>query len=177
MDSINKDKTIISEAELQKRVAELGEQISEDYAGKHPVIVSILKGAFYFVADLTRQITVPVNIDFMSIGIYPGVTNQSGIVKITKDLDISITGRHVILVEDIIRTGLTLGYIVQHLEALKPASVKICTLLDNSSSRLINIPVKYIGFAAPNSFIVGYGLDYKEDYRHLRYIAEFEKAE
>lgn len=166
-------KIFISEAELQKRVAELGKQISDDYEGKHPVIVSILKGAFYFVADLTRQITIPLNIDFMAIGIYSGVTNQTGIVRITKDLDISITGRHVLLVEDIIGTGLTLGYIVQHLEALRPASLKICTLLDDPSARLINIPVEYSGFSAPNSFLVGYGLDYKEEFRHLPYIAEY----
>lgn len=165
-------RTVIAENDLQARVRELGEQISRDYNEKHPVIISILKGAFYFVADLTRYINIPLNIDFLAIGVYQGVTSQTGIVRITKDLDISITGRHVILVEDIIGTGLTLAYIYQHLETLRPASINICTLIDNPASRLVNINVKYLGFSIPDIFVVGYGLDYKEEYRHLPYIAE-----
>jgi hypoxanthine phosphoribosyltransferase len=163
---------IISEAELQKKVSDLGKQISNDYIDKYPVIVSVLKGAFYFVADLTRCMSIPVNIDFLAIGVYPGLTNQTGIVRITKDLDISITGRHVIMVEDIIGTGLTLGYLYQHLESFKPESISICTLIDKPNIRLVNIPVAYCGFTVPDVFLVGYGLDHKEDYRHLPYIAE-----
>lgn len=163
---------IIPENELQAKVAELGCQISKDYAGKHPVIVSVLKGAFFFVADLTRHITIPLNIDFLAIGVYQGVTSQTGIVRITKDLDISITGRHVILVEDIVGTGLTLGYLYQHLESLRPASISICSLIDNPSTRLVSVPVKYLGFTIPDIYVIGYGLDYKEEYRHLPFIAE-----
>jgi hypoxanthine phosphoribosyltransferase len=121
---------------------------------------------------LTRQLTIPLSIDFLSIGIYPGVTSETGIVRITKDLDISVTGRHILMIEDVIGTGLTLGYICQHLESSKPASLKICTLLDNPSDRLISIPVDYYGFIQPEAFVVGYGMDYEEKYRNLPYIAE-----
>lgn len=165
-------KIIFSEDDIRRRVAEMGQQISADYQDKNPVIVSILKGSLYFVADLTRQLTIPLNIDFLSIGVYSGVTSKTGIVRITKDLDISVTGRHVLMVEDVIGTGLTLGYICQHLESSKPASLKICTLLDNPSDRLLSIPVDYCGFIQPNAFVVGYGLDYEEKYRNLPYIAE-----
>lgn len=166
---------LISEADLKARIIELGKQINEDYRDKYPVIVSVLKGAFYFVADLTRQMTIPVNIDFLAIGLYPGITTQTGIVRITKDLDITITGRHVLMVEDVIGTGLTLGYIYQHMESRKPASINICTLLDNPAGRLVNIPIGYLGFTIPDIPVVGYGLDYNEDYRHLPYIAELVK--
>ncbi len=166
-------KIVFSEDDIRRRVAELGRQISEDYRDKNPVVVSILKGSLYFVADLTRQLTIPLNIDFLSIGVYPGVTSETGIVRITKDLDISVTGRHVLMVEDVIGTGLTLGYILQHLQSARPASLKVCTLLDNPSDRLLNIPVDYCGFIQPDVFVVGYGLDYEEKYRNLPYIAEF----
>lgn len=176
MNERNIGRVIITESELQKRVAELGKQISQDYKDKHPVIVGILKGAFYFVADLTRHITVPINVDFLAIGVYPEVSNQTGIVKITKDPDISIVNRHVIMVEDIVGTGLTLGYLYQHLESFKPKSLKICTLLDNPATRLVNIPIDYCGFTVPDVYVVGYGLDYQNEFRHLPYIAEFSKA-
>ena len=170
-------KILFSEEAIRQRVAEMGRQISSDYRDRDTVIVSVLKGSLYFVADLTRQLTIPLNIDFLSIGLYPGVTSETGIVRITKDLDISVTGRHVLMVEDVIGTGLTLGYICQHLESSRPASLKICTLLDNPSERLLNIPVDYRGFIQPDTFVVGYGLDYEEKYRNLPYIAELSPAE
>lgn len=167
-------KILFTEEDIRLRVAEMGRQISADYQGKNPVIVSILKGSLYFLADLTRQLNIPLNIDFLSIGVYPGVTSETGIVRITKDLDISVTGRHVLMVEDVIGTGLTLGYICQHLKSSQPASLKICTLLDNPSDRLLSIPVDYYGFIQPDAFIIGYGLDYEEKYRNLPYIAELD---
>ena len=165
-------KILFTEEDIRLRVAEMGRQISADYQGKNPVIVSILKGSLYFLADLTRQLNIPLNIDFLSIGVYPGVTSETGIVRITKDLDISVTGRHVLMVEDVIGTGLTLGYICQYLQASKPASLKICTLLDNPSERLLNIKVDYCGFIQPDAYVIGYGLDHEEKYRNLPYIAE-----
>ncbi|MBU7008539.1 hypoxanthine phosphoribosyltransferase [Phosphitispora fastidiosa] len=170
-------KILFSEETIKQRVAEMGRQISSDYRDRDTVIVSVLKGSLYFVADLTRQLTIPLSIDFLAIGLYPGVTSETGIVRITKDLDISITGRHVLMVEDVIGTGLTLGYICQYLESSKPASLKICTLLDNPAERLLNIPVDYQGFIQPDAFAVGYGLDYEEKYRNLPYIAELSPAE
>ena len=168
---------IFSEEVIKKRVGELGRQISEDYRDKHPILISVLKGTMYFVADLTRQLDIPVNIDFMSIGVYPGITKNTGIVRINKDLDINITGRHVLMIEDIINTGLTMGYLVQNMEARKPASIKVCTLLNNPYKRLMNIPLAYVGFQVPDIYLVGYGIDYNQEYRHLPYIAEFDEAE
>lgn len=165
---------IFTEEQIKNRVAELGRQISEDYRDKHPILVSVLKGTMYFIADLTRQLDVPINIDFMSIGVYPGTSKNSGIVRINKDLDLNITGRHVLFVEDIINTGLTIGYLVQNMEVRKPASIKICTLLNNPQKRLMNIPLEYVGFEVPDIFLVGYGLDYNQDYRHLPYIGELD---
>jgi hypoxanthine phosphoribosyltransferase len=165
---------LFSEEVLKKRVAELGKQISVDYKDKNPVLVSVLKGTMYFVADLTRQIDIPLQIDFMSIGVYPGVAKNTGIVRINKDLDINIEGRHVLMIEDIINTGLTMGYLVQNMEARKPASIKVCTLLDNSQKRLMNIPLEYIGFEVPDILLVGYGIDRNQDFRHLPYIARYE---
>lgn len=168
-------KVLFREEEIEKRVKELGMCISADYKDKNPVIVSVLKGTMYFVADLTRNIDIPINIDFMSIGVYPGATKNTGIVRINKDLDINITGRHVIMVEDIINTGLTMGYLVQNMEARKPASIKVCTLLNNQNKRLMNIPLAYTGFQVPDVCLVGYGIDFEQDFRHLPYIAEFDE--
>ena len=167
---------LITEEQLKKRVCDLALQISEDYEEKHPVIVSILKGALYFSADLTREISVPLNIDFLSIGVYPEITKQTGIVRITKDIDINITGRHVLLVDDTIGTGLTLSYLYQHLENRKPSSLAICSLLDNPDTRLVNLPVKYTGFSIKDYNLVGYGIDYREEFRHLKYIAKINSA-
>ncbi len=169
-------KIVFSEEEIKKRVGEMGKQISRDYKDKHPILITVLKGTMYFVADLTRQLDIPINIDFMSIGVFPGVTKNSGIVRINKDLDLNITGRHVLMIEDIINTGLTMGYLVQNMESRKPASIKVCTLLNNPSKRLMNIPLAYIGFQVPDTYMVGYGLDHNQDFRHLPYIAEFDEA-
>jgi len=141
------------------------------------VIVSVLKGAIYFVADLTRHLTIPLNIDFLSVGVSPEVTNRTGVVRFTKDLNLTITDRHVLLVEDVIGTGLTLGYVCQHLADSKPASLKICTLLDNPAERLLTLTIDYRCFIMPDLFVVGYGLDYKEEYRNLPYIAEYHRGE
>jgi len=173
MNSPGIGKIIFSQDQIQQRVAEIGHVINQDYQGKELVIVCILKGSFYFVADLTRHLTVPLIIDFLSIGVSHGETNKTGVVQFTKDLDVTLTGRHVLLVEDVIGTGLTLGYICQHLEASKPASLKICTLLDNPAERLLTINIDYRCFIMPDLFVVGYGLDYKQRYRNLPYIAEY----
>jgi hypoxanthine phosphoribosyltransferase len=172
MNSNAKLKVMISEEEIQSKVAELAGQLSSDYIDKDPVIIGILKGAFYFTADLTRKMTIPLNVDFLAIGMQPATTSQTAVVGITKDLDISIVDRHVVLVEDIIDTGLTMGYLYQNMEARKPASIKICTLLDKPSLRLVDMDVAYTGFTIPDVTVVGYGLDYNENYRHLPYIAE-----
>jgi len=168
-------KIIYTEEDIQKRVAEIGQLINQDYQGKELVIVGILKGSLYFVADLTRCLDIPLIIDFMSIGVSQEGSDKSSVVRVTKDLSINITGRHVLLVEDIIDTGFTLGYICQHLESYRPASLKICTLLDNPADRLLPINIDYKCFTMPNLFVVGYGLDYKQHYRNLPYIAEYRR--
>ena len=168
-------KTLFTQEQIQLRVEEIAQEIDRDYQGKDLVIVSILKGAIYFMSDLTRRLTVPLQLDFLSIGIRPGEANHPGFVSFNNDLEISIAGRHVLLVEDVIGTGLTIGYICQHLESAKPASLKICTLLDKPTDRLLHIDVAYCCFILPELFVVGYGLDYKEQYRNLPYIAEFHR--
>jgi hypoxanthine phosphoribosyltransferase len=169
-------KIIYSEEEIQKQVAAIGREIDLDYQGQELIAISVLKGSLYFLADLTRHLTMPLSIDFLSIRAFSDETHKTGIVRFTKDLDLSITGRHVLLVEDVIGTGLTLGYVCQHLEAAKPASLKICTLLDNPAERLLTIDIAYRCFVMPNVFVVGYGLDYQERYRNLPYIAEFKRS-
>lgn len=168
-------KTVFTQEQIQEKVFEVAQQIDRDYEGEELVIVSILKGSIYFVADLTRQLHMPLNVDFLSIGARKAENGHSKTVSFIKDLDLDIAGRHVLLVEDVIRTGLTLGYVCQHLESFKPASLKICTLLDNESERLLNFNIHYRCFVMPGSFVVGYGLDYKERYRNLPYIAEFHR--
>jgi hypoxanthine phosphoribosyltransferase len=170
-------KIIFSQEEIKKRVEELGRQISTDYKALNPVIISVLKGTLYFSADLTRHMDCQINMDFISLGLYHGIDKSTGIVGIDRDLDINISGRHVILVESIVRTGLTLGYLIQNLESRKPASIKICTLLNDHERRLVNIPIEYSGFNVSDEFLVGYGLDYKQKFRHLPYIAEFDEIE
>ncbi|MCR6545490.1 hypoxanthine phosphoribosyltransferase [Dehalobacterium formicoaceticum] len=166
-------KVIFTEEQIQQQIKQMADQINQDYQGMELIIICILKGSLYFTADLTRLLTIPLNVDFLSIGVSKEAGGNPGVVRITKDLDLSLTGRHVLLVEDVIGTGLTLGYICQHLESGKPASLKICTLLDNPAERLINMPIAYRGFLMPDVFVVGYGLDYQEKYRNLPYIAEF----
>ena len=152
------------------RVAELGAQISADYAGRDPVLVSVLKGALVFLADLMRAMDIPTSIDFMEVSSYGAATESSGQVRILKDLAKPIEGRDVIVVEDIIDTGLTLNYLLHYLADKRPASIKIVCLLDKPARRLAEIPIDYIGFTIPDRFVIGYGLDYDERYRNLPYI-------
>jgi hypoxanthine phosphoribosyltransferase len=161
---------LIPQNRLQERVSELGLQISNDFAGKNLTIVAILKGSFVFAADLLRAITIPSSIDFMSISSY-GTQTSSGVVRITKDLDESIAGRHVLLVEDIIDTGLTANYLLHALQQRNPASVDVCALLDKSARRIIDLPIPYRGFEIPDVFVVGYGMDYQQQYRNLPNIS------
>ncbi|HHY43778.1 MAG TPA: hypoxanthine phosphoribosyltransferase [Coprothermobacter sp.] len=164
------ERVLISESELQAKVAELANQISRDYEGKIPLLVGILKGAFVFLSDLIRYVNIPVHVDFMQVSSYGSGTESSGIVKILKDLDISVEGRHVIVVEDIVDTGVTMQHLLELLSARKPASLAVCTLLDKKERRLVDVNLNYVGFEIPNAFVVGYGLDYAEYYRNLPFI-------
>lgn len=161
---------LLTEQQIAQKVRELGERISEDYRGNDILMVGVLKGAVIFMADLIRRITVPVSIDFMAVSSYGKASESSGVVQILKDLDRNIAGRHVILVEDIVDTGLTLKYMLENLSTRKPASLKICTLLDKPSRRKADVTPDYNGFVIPDEFVVGYGLDYAEKYRNLRDI-------
>ena len=169
------DQVVISEAELRRRVGELGAEISRDYAGRTPVLVAVLKGSFVFLADLAREITVPVNVDFMAITRY-AAGRRGGAVRIEKDLDIVVAGRDVLVVEDIVDTGLTLGYLMKNLGARDPASLAVCTLLDRRARRLTKLPLRYVGFEVPDRFLVGYGLDHREQYRNLPYLGALPEA-
>jgi hypoxanthine phosphoribosyltransferase len=170
---MNKDikKILIEEKELQAKVAELGAKITEDYKGKDLLIVCVLKGAVVFTSDLMREIKLPLDIDFMAISSYGANTESSGVVRILKDLNTGIEGRHVLIVEDIIDSGLTLAYLAENLKSRHPASVEICTILDKRDRRIAELDIKYTGFVVPDEFVVGYGLDYAEKYRNLPYIA------
>ena len=161
---------LIDEATLQAKVAELGAMISADYADKQVTLVSVLKGALPFMADLMRAMSIPVRIDLMEVSSYGSGTESSGRVRILKDLSSSIEGKHVLIVEDIIDTGLTLNYLTQYLGGKQPASLGICTLLDKPARRLVEIDLDYRGFEVPDRFVIGYGLDYDEIYRNLPYI-------
>jgi hypoxanthine phosphoribosyltransferase len=162
---------LVSEDQIQAKVRELGARISVDYAGRELTLVSVLKGSLPFMADLMRSITVPVRIDLMEVSSYGGTsTESSGLVRILKDLSASIADEHVLLVEDIIDTGLTLNYLVRYLRGKSPASLRICTLLDKPARRLVEIPVDYTGFTIDDRFVVGYGLDFGEFYRNLRFV-------
>lgn len=155
---------------IQNRVRELGQEISRDYQGKNPVLVGALKGVICFMADLLRAITVPMEVDFIAISSYSPEAQEQGVVRVVKDLDRPITGRHVIFVEDVIDTGLTLNYLMSSLRARQPKSIEVCTLLNRGSRRIINVPIRYKGFDLPDYFVVGYGLDYHEGYRNLPYV-------
>jgi hypoxanthine phosphoribosyltransferase len=162
---------LIDETMLQKRVAELGAQLSQEYAGKDLLLLCILKGGVMFLTDLMRQITIPHEVDFMAVSSYGrGVREATGVVRIVKDLDEPIVGRHVVIVEDIIDSGHTLHYITRNLSTRNPASLKICTLLDKAERREVDIPVDYVGFTIPDKFVFGYGLDVDEKYRELPFI-------
>jgi bifunctional protein TilS/HprT len=161
------DRVLYNQARIQRRVRTLARHISRDYAGQRLVLVGILKGVVCFMADLMQHLSLPVTLDFMAISYYGG---DGQVVKITRDLDSSITGRHVLMVEDIVDTGMTLNYILNHLSAHNPASLRVCTLLDKRARRLVNVPLDYVGFEVPDEFVVGYGLDYKGEYRNLPFI-------
>jgi len=162
---------LLSEEAIAARVGELGRQISADYADRDLTLVSVLKGSLPFMADLMRQISVPLRIDLMEVSSYGGLsTESSGLVRILKDLSASIDGRDVLLIEDIIDTGLTLNYLIRYLRGKNPRSLRICALLDKPARRLVDMPIDYTGFSIPDQFVVGYGLDYGELYRNLRYV-------
>jgi hypoxanthine phosphoribosyltransferase len=158
---------LISSSEIQEKVREMGESVTEDYSGKRPLLVGILRGAVVVLGDLMRNIDLPCEIDFMDISSYGTGTSSSGVVRILKDLEEDITGRHVLVVEDIIDTGLTLSYLLRSLQARKPASLEICALLTKPSRRRVDLSVKYLGFEVPDEFVVGYGLDFAGAYRNL----------
>ncbi len=166
---------LIPEAALQAKVRELGEKISSDYAGRDLVLISVLRGGFIFLADLCRAITLPVTIDLMAVSSYGPGARPSGVVKILKDLDESIASREVLVIEDIIDTGLTLSYLLRNLEPRAPASLKVCVLLDKRARRIADLPIAYRGFEVPDEFVVGYGLDYRQVYRNLPFIATLTK--
>jgi len=162
---------LISEEEIRSKVRELGAQVTADYTGRSVTLVSVLKGSLPFMADLMRAIEVPVQIDLMEVSSYGGATTEtSGLVRILKDLSSSIAGRDVLIVEDIIDTGLTLNYLLRYLRGKNPASLRICALLDKPARRLVEIPIDYTGFTIPDEFVVGYGLDFGEFYRNLPFI-------
>jgi hypoxanthine phosphoribosyltransferase len=161
---------LIGEEELQARIRELGRELSEAYAGRELLLVGVLKGAVFFLSDLMRTLTVPCEIDFMAISSYGASTDSSGVVRILKDLDINIEGRHVLVVEDIVDSGLTLSYLMRNLESRGPATLEVCALLTKPARREIDVPVRYVGFEIPNKFVIGYGLDFAERYRNLPYV-------
>ena len=165
------EEVLIDEAALQNRIAELGAAITEDYRGRDLLLVGVLKGAIFFMADLMRAIEMPCEVDFMAISSYGAGTDSSGVVRILKDLDMNIAGRDVLVVEDIIDSGLTLSYLMRSLTARKPASLEVCTLLTKPERREVDVPVRYVGFEIPNKFVIGYGLDFDQRYRNLPYVA------
>ena len=170
------DRVLITEQQLKERIGEMGRQIAADYAGKPLTIVGILKGAAIFFADLARAIDLPLQMDFMSVSSYGNGTTSSGVVKIIKDLDADVTGRHILLVEDIIDTGSTLAYLKDYLGNRGAESVKICALLDKPTRRERAVPVDYMGFTMPDEFLIGYGVDYAENYRNLPYVASLSRS-
>jgi len=163
--------TLISSEDLKRRVAELGEQVSRDYEGRDLFMVGVLKGAVIFLADLMRSVTVPCEIDFMALSSYGSQTDSSGVVRILKDLDAPIEGRHVLIVEDIIDSGLTLQYLMRSLKAREPASLEVCALLTKPERLRVDLEPRYVGFEIPNRFAIGYGLDHAQRHRNLDYVA------
>ncbi len=162
---------LVPAEDLQRRVRELGAEISRDYEGRDLIMIGVLKGAVLFLADLMRELTVPCEIDFMAVSSYGSETDSSGVVRILKDLDSSIEGRNVVIVEDIIDSGLTLQYLLRNLRARNPASVEVCALLTKPDRRRVDLPIRYVGFEIPNRYVIGYGLDYAQRYRNLGCVA------
>jgi hypoxanthine phosphoribosyltransferase len=165
--------TVVDEHELQERIRELGKDITSDYAANPPLLVGVLKGAFMFMSDLARAVDLPVEFDFMAVSSYGSATRTSGVVRIMKDLDLDLTGRHVLIVEDIVDSGLTLAYLRKNLKARGPASLEVCALLVKEGLQKVDLDLRYVGFRIPPRFVIGYGLDVDEKYRNLPYIAEF----
>jgi hypoxanthine phosphoribosyltransferase len=163
--------TLISTEDIQAKITELAQRVDRDYAGKNPLLICVLKGAVIFLADFMRRLTIPVEIDFMAVSSYGASTRSSGVVRILKDLDTGIEGRHVIIVEDIIDTGLTLKYLAENLLSRGPASLRIVTLLDKPDRREVDLEADYCGFKIPDAFVVGYGLDFNENYRQLPQVS------
>ena len=166
-------KVVVSAEQLEARIAELGAQITADYTGRAPLLVGVLKGAFLFMADLARQIDLPVEFDFMAVSSYGNATKSSGVVRIVKDLDLDLSGRHVLIIEDIIDSGLTLAYLRKNLLARNPASVEVCALVVREGLQAKDPDLKYVGFDIPPDFVVGYGLDVSDRYRNLPYVASY----
>ena len=162
---------LVEEDVLQSRIAELGEEISGDYAGRDLLLVGVLKGAVFFLSDLMRHIAVPCEVDFMAVASYGSSTDSSGVVRILKDLDTTLEGRHVLIVEDIVDSGLTLQYLLRNLGVRNPASIEVCALLTKPERRRADVPCRYVGFEIPNRFVIGYGLDHAERHRNLPYVA------
>jgi len=163
-------RVLIDAAAIQERVREMGAAIAHDYAGQRPLFIGVLKGVLFFMADLLQAVPIPLEVDFMSISSYSPETRDHGMVRITKDLDTPLAGRHVIFVEDMIDTGLTLGYLLRLLRSRNPASLHVAVMFDKPSRRLLDIPTRYHGFRLPDLFVVGYGLDYREQYRNLPFV-------
>jgi hypoxanthine phosphoribosyltransferase len=170
------EQVLISSEQIQAKVCELAAQIDRDHAGTDVLLIGVLKGAFVLMADLARHLTVPVEFDFMAVSSYGSATQTSGVVRILKDLDRDIDGRHVIVVEDIVDSGLTLQYLLRNLRARKPASIEVLALLSKPDQIRADLPIRYHGFAVPNVFVVGYGLDYAERYRNLPYVGTLKPA-
>jgi hypoxanthine phosphoribosyltransferase len=165
---------LLSEEQLITRIGELGRELTRDYAGRAPLLVCVLRGAYVFLTDLARAVDLPVEIDFIAVSSYGATTRTSGVVRLVKDLDVDLHGRDVVLVEDIVDTGLTLRYLRRSLEARNPASLEVCALLARESADLEGLGVRYVGFTIPGDFVIGYGLDVAERYRNLRYIAVYQ---
>jgi hypoxanthine phosphoribosyltransferase len=166
---------LVSAEDVQRRVAELGEEISRDYAGRSLLLIGVLKGAVFFLSDLMRFIDIPVEVDFMAVASYGSATDSSGVVRILKDLDAAIEDRDVLIVEDIVDSGLTLQYLMRNLGSRNPRTLEVCALLTKPERRKVDLPTRYVGFEIPNRFVVGYGLDYAERHRNLPFVAVLER--
>jgi len=166
---------LVGEEDLSRRVRELGEAISRDYAGRPLLLVGVLKGAVFFLSDLMRFIDIPVEVDFMAVASYGSATDSSGVVRILKDLDVAIEGRDVLIVEDIVDSGLTLQYLLRNLGSRNPATLEVCALLTKPDRRKVDLPTRYVGFEIPDRFVIGYGLDYAERHRNLPFVAVLER--
>jgi hypoxanthine phosphoribosyltransferase len=164
------EEILLSENQIQDRVHQIGQMISRDYLGRNPLLVGVLKGVLFFMADLLRAVSIPVEMDFIAVSSYSTESRGMGVVRLVKDLEIPIAGRHILFVEDVIDTGLTLNYILQNLRAREPASLEVCVLFNKPDHRLVEIPFRYKGFDLPDRFVVGYGLDYREKYRNLPFV-------